>query len=290
MLHSCFRCVEMVVAIDARFCKCDTNRPHELRVQFLWQLQESWRTRVQRFKASAEGDGWWADLKCAPHSELERSLWTAVVAREELQELRVAAFPPWFLSRPQHSCTEAAERSHDTALYTTLSPRKLDFAGVEWYEHPAELTEAWAWLDLSNLHTLVLHGQEIVVDEHLEAVAAVAPQLVAADVSYCCQLTDIGVLALIQSSRRTLQSLVCNGLRKLTSKSIRELETCKELQTLQLEDCLGVDRLPAFTEASPRLTALNLQGLSNLSDRDVHDFIARKYGAPLQASSLAFTP
>lgn len=236
--------------------------PTELRVRLSLELQRRWKVHVEQLKTTKSH--WWRII--SQPSETEILLWTALAAwGDEDQELQVAALPQWFLS---FSCTKQCISAVDLAT--------LNFIGVEWYEHPQELSHAFFQLRLTNLHTLLLDNQEVVHDEHLALVVTLAPQLETLNVSYCSQLTDAGVQLALQSYCATLKTLSCNGLRRLTHNGIQALEACEKLRNVQLEGCLGIDQLPALL-AHPSLARVNLQGLSNVSDCDLKAFLARKF-------------
>lgn len=235
------------------------SRPSELRQQLLCELQRHWECSVQQLKESESA--WWE--LCAAPSTLERLLWTVLATCDELQELHIAAFPPWFIAHKRHA-----------GGGKTLQPHSIDCTGVEWLECPADLSASLSRLDLTELRSLVLHNQDAVTDDVLTAVLAAAPLLETLDVSYCRQLSDAGVGHALMATHTTLTALSCSGVRALTASGIQALTHCKGLRSLALAGCLGIMHLPML-EAHVQLTHIDLQGLSSLSDYDLRSFLAR---------------
>ncbi|MFT7810500.1 F-box/LRR-repeat protein 2-like isoform X1 [Arapaima gigas] len=143
------------------------------------------------------------------------------------------------------------------------------------------------------LRELHLRGCKELSDQALNTLCRYQPALRSLDISGCTELTDTAVLA-VASGLRDLQHLYLSRDCRVTDKGLSELIMMKDLQTLDLSECIHISGAElAKTLTSPQakapLVSLNFRSCSYMKDLAVFS-LAQMLSSSLRELDLTSCP
>jgi hypothetical protein len=119
-----------------------------------------------------------------------------------------------------------------------------------------------------SLEVKARYGEAALTDQGLRAVSSL-PSLTFLDLTWCCNVTDAGVRAVV-SSCTALKSLRLFCCKKLTDEGVRAVSSLPALTSLNLAGCNVTDEgVRAVVSSCAMLTELNLYGCRNVTDEGV---------------------
>ncbi|XP_018594312.1 F-box/LRR-repeat protein 3 isoform X2 [Scleropages formosus] len=143
------------------------------------------------------------------------------------------------------------------------------------------------------LHELRLRGCKELTDQALVTLCRYQPALRTLDISACSELTNAAVLA-VASGLKDLQHLYLSRDWRVTDKGLSELVMLKDLQTLDVSECVhisGTELAKSLTgpQAKAQLASLNFRNCSYIRDLAVFS-LAQTLGPRLRELDLTSCP
>ncbi|KAJ8272084.1 hypothetical protein COCON_G00109430 [Conger conger] len=152
-----------------------------------------------------------------------------------------------------------------------------------------ESLRSLAQVDGLRLLDLRLRGCKELTDRAVEALCKHQPGLLSLDLTACTELTSRAALA-VASGLKSLRHLYLSGLWRLTDRGLAELAGLRDLQTLDLSECLhvsGAELVKGLSspEGGAHLTSLNFHSCTYVKDLTVFS-LAQLLGPSLHVLDL----